>query len=203
MKIQYKPQLIKANMEEVLIQSTSYLYNEAKNWYPKAHKFAADFAVEYDISIVITSGLIACLSPQKNWFHNLELTEEFLQSEGTYCRHTGSQVDKARRIYAQKDDKQRNILTILGGLKTQNFFLNIYNPKDDWAVTIDNHMIGAMTGDFNNKVVTNKQYNFLKDCLIDYAKELNMLPNVLQSYIWLTVKEIKKDIKKHRSNLLV
>lgn len=196
-KFNYNKDVIKDNIEGVLQQSTLSIYKEAKEWYPKAHEYAVDFANTYNKPVYITAGIIAVLSPQKAWWHNLELTEDFLKRMP--CRHVGTQVSKAQAIYDFTEnyiesEKLPFIERMIGGLKTRNFFRNILEPSFPEYVTIDNHMIGAMTGDFKTKVVTDKQYNFLKGCLIEYSNELKMIPSELQSVIWLTTKELKKDI---------
>lgn len=190
----YNKDMLRSNMEEVLIQASPSSYKDAKEWYPKAHKYAEDFSEKYNKPVEITSALISVLSPQKEWFHNLELTEEFLKTKGRRCRHVTKQKEKAKRIYTLNDVKEANIemaALYLGGLKTTNFFFNIYNPSDPKFVTIDTHMLQLMTGMFNFVKPTVKQYNFMKQILIDFSNEHKMIPSEMQSILWLTWKSVK------------
>jgi hypothetical protein len=190
----YNVDMLKTNIEEVLQQATSSIYKDAKDWYPKAHRYAEEFSEKYNKPIEITSALISVLSPQKEWFHNLKLTEEFLKSKGRTCRHVEKQKLKARKIYALNDVAPANIemaALYLGGLKTTNFFFNILNPSDPKFVTIDSHMLQLMTGMFEFLKPTVKQYTFMKNVLIDCAKENKMIPSEFQSVLWLTWKNVK------------
>jgi hypothetical protein len=195
MKAIYNTKTVIDNIEEVLIQIPSSVYKEAKEWYPKANKIALDFSSKYGKPIEVTSALIACLSPQKEWFHNLELTEDFLKVNGKRVRHTRQQHKKAKSIYFFHED-YKDVLSFieqtLGGPKTQNFFRNILDPTDPKYVTIDSHMAQLMSGNFDYVDPTLKQYNFLKDLLIDFSKSHNMIPSEMQSILWLTWRKIKK-----------
>ena len=193
-KFCFDPHVTMDNMKEVFEQAPLSNFKDAKEWYPTAHKYAEGYAKEFGLPVAITSGLIACLSPQKNWFHNLQLTRDFLECGGCDCRHTGVQVDKAQRIYnlAYKHRfSLKNIKEILGGLKTQNFFMNIYQPENKKFATIDAHMIQLMTGDLRLRTVTEKQYLYLQAVLNMYAYKHNLIPSEMQSVLWITWKQIK------------
>jgi hypothetical protein len=195
MKAIYNTEFVKSNMEDVLIQTDLATRKEAKEWFPKANQFAQTLGKQYNVNPIIVSGLISCLSPQKNWFHNMVLTEDFLKSRGETCRHTGQQVEKAKAIYFIRDCYDTNIMTltegILNGQKTVNFFMNITKPENPEYVTLDSHMCQLMSGDFTYKTATNKQYLFLKQVLQEYATENKMLPSEMQSLLWLTWRKIK------------
>lgn len=165
-KFPYNSEIIKENIEDILMQCSSQMEWQGKDWYYSAQRIAIDFSAKYKKSTIITSALISVLSPQKEWFHNLRLVDEFLLTKGERCRHTNAQTEKAKCIYNLNDATISQIEIILSGLKTINFFHNIYHPDNVNYCTIDSHMAQLMTGDFERKSLKKKQYEFLKDELI-------------------------------------
>lgn len=191
----YDSATIQENTEAVYEMGTLTTATNAKHWYPNAHEYAIDFSRDYNKSIEITSAIISVLSPQKDWFHNLVLAKQFLDSGGTKAGHTGTQVKKAKYIYNLEETTPWLVNTyieiILGGQKTANFFHNILNPEDEKYVTIDSHMLQLMTGNMIVKKITKKQYEFLKGEILKFAKRVGKLPSEVQAELWLIFKENK------------
>lgn len=186
----YNEEFITSNVEEVLIQSTSSDFKEAKLWYPTARNYAMDFSQEFNIPFENCCALISVLSPQKEWFQNLELTKEFLKSGGKRVRHTSVQKAKAKNIYRSTNNV--NVLDlIIGGRKTTNFFRNILSPTDNNYITLDSHMIQVCTGKMEEKDLTVNQYDYVAGVLKSEAKKLNLHSSEFQSILWLTWKRIK------------
>lgn len=190
----YDSLLIQENLERVAEMSTLSLFQESKDWYWKAHEKAQEYTKEFKKDICITSGLISVMSPQKEWSHNLRLTEEYLKSGAKTCKHTRVQREKAKYIY-YTDGYPRDFIpyieAILGGPKTINFFRNILNPDDKEFCTIDGHMAALMTGNLSKEKLTPKQYLFLKDEMIKFANKEGKIPSQLQAELWLIYKENK------------
>jgi hypothetical protein len=196
------PEIIRENLDLIYDQTTWQLFREAKEWYPAAHTYAKDFAEEFHKSITCTSGLISVLSVQKSWISNLLLTREFLESKGETCRHLGGQVDKARRIYRLHNDTPERVAEIVRGLKTVNFMYNLISPEDERWVCLDVHMCQLLTGNYDYKVATNTQYHFLKEQLIQFAKDNNLIPSTMQALVWLIFKKIKPRGRLEKTNIL-
>lgn len=184
----YNSDLVQSNMEEVLDMSTFSIYDEAKQWYPKAGAIARSYAEKYYAKFRTVCALISVFSPQKAWHHNLILTENYLKNGK--AGHTKTQVEKARMILNRTTE---NIDDVLGGNKTINFYHNIYNPKDDRYCTIDGHMIQLMTGQMDKLNLSTKQYNFLKGELITFSKKNKRLPSEMQATLWLIFRQNKKE----------
>ena len=186
----YNKQYIISNITEVAEQATTQDLVEAKDWYLKANRYAKDMSIEFNVPHIKCCALISVLSPQKEWWQNLELTRDFLKSGGQGCGHYTKQVDKARYIY-DCYDAYHVIDNIIGGRKTTNFFHNIHMPTSpDW-VTLDGHMLQVCTGKMEIKSVTDKQYDFLADIVKKESKRYNLIPSEFQSLLWLTWKRIK------------
>jgi hypothetical protein len=186
----YNQSFIESNIEEVFIQSTSSDLREARVWYRNAGIYAKDMSTEFNIPYIKCCALISVLSPQKEWWQNIQLTRSFLRSKGIYCRHLTNQVKKAKTIYSY-EGHFREIDEFIGGRKTTNFFHNIHSPTSPNWITIDGHMLQLMTGKMEIKAVTNKQYDFLANILKNKAKEHNFVPSEFQALLWLTWKRIK------------
>lgn len=52
--------------------------NRSKLWYVGANKIAQDFSNKYGVSLQSASGVLAALSPQKDWYMNVSLAERTL-----------------------------------------------------------------------------------------------------------------------------
>ena len=183
------PGVITSNIQRVFENATIKDYQEGLYWYSEAHDFANDLAKTYDVSVMKVAGIIAAMSPMKAWKTNKEIAEEFINSGRS--GHTATQTEKAVSILSNNDNKQY-IENTLGGLKTINFFNNIYNPSNEESVTIDRHHLYISTG-MDVQTCTVKQYLFIKKHTIMFSKSVNLIPCNLQAVLWVTWKRMKKE----------
>lgn len=190
-KLYKSPEIVVGNMQRVHAQCTVNDLINGKDWYQRANLFCLLLSDQYGISEMKVAGVIAALSPQKEWTHNKALAEEFIRTKGRVSRHTSMQSSKARRILSLAKDS-KDVEVYLGGLKTINFFNNIYNPNSRDHVTIDRHHIYLSVGR-DAQACTPKQYEFLKQNTIRFANELDMIPSELQSILWVCWKRLKKN----------
>lgn len=190
-KFSYDEEVIYSNMEKVLESSTLDEYQQGMNWYPDAHQFCKALANMHKTSVMKVAGIVSAFSPLKSWNINKILAKDFLINKGIWSMHTELQTQKAINIYNNEDDDRLCIEQQLGGLKTINFFNNIYCPSDENYVTIDRHHLYICTG-VDVQSCTKKQYEFIKHHTIEYSKSVNMTPCSLQATLWVTWKRIKK-----------
>jgi hypothetical protein len=195
-KLYNSPKTVILNMRNTYDQCLEEELVNGKDWYKHANLFSFALSEKYKVSEMKVAGIIAALSPQKEWLHNKVLAEEFIRTKGKISKHTGMQSSKARNILNHAQSKE-DIEIYLGGLKTINFFNNIYNPSSKEHVTIDRHHIYLSVG-FDAKSCTPKQYKFLKQNTLIFAKEVDMIPSELQSVLWLCWKRLKKYDKKEK-----
>lgn len=188
--IVYNEQFILSNIEEVVEQATFSILKQAKEWYPTAHTILKGYSKRYNVDFEVVVGICSCLSPMKYWMNNLQLTENFLKG-GRYGHFT-KQIQKAEKILKldgieNKETQIESIMFELNGLKTINFFRNILEPLNNDYLTIDRHVLKVCYG---NKIesLTNKQYEFLKQILIEQAKKHNFANTEYQSLLWLQIK---------------
>lgn len=189
--ILYKhPDVVIDNIKEVYDQRTIEDVEEGLYWYEEAHFFSGYMAGKHGITRMQAAGVIAAFSPLKLWRTNKDMVDDFL-SNGT-SKHTSSQTKKAATILKLKNKEE--IEKVLGGLKTINFFNNIYHSHDEHWVTVDRHHLFICTG-VDIQSCTNKQYEFIKKLTIMFAKVVNLKPCQLQAILWVTWKRLKRDGK--------
>jgi hypothetical protein len=192
-KLYKSPHIVIDNMQRVYSQCNEHDFINGKGWYERANLFSLALSESYGFSQMKVTGVIAALSPMKEWSNNKAIAEEFLRTNGRLSKHTSGQTNKARRILKYAKDL-KDVEVCLGGLKTMNFFHNIQSPNSKDHVTIDRHHIYLSTRT-DYQVCTSKQYEFLKQNTIKFANELDMIPSELQSTLWVCWKRIKKNEK--------
>jgi|688.fasta_scaffold00478_41 hypothetical protein len=193
-KFNYNSDVVQENLEEMLLGVSLSTYIEGIKWYWEAHNICQDLADIHNIPLEIVVGMLAALSPQKSWEHNLELVKEALDSRCDYIRHTKMMSGKATMIYNFTHlykDRKGFIERMLGGPKIISFFNNILNPYDNTYVTIDTHHISICTGLTKLKTVTEKQYEFLRVETLKFAKKNKLLGNEAQAILWTHYKTNK------------
>ena len=77
----------------------------AKKWYVGANKVASEFADRYALTMPQTAGVIAALSPQKDWHMNASLAERVLDItfERGNMPYTKAMDETAKRIFEKKE----------------------------------------------------------------------------------------------------
>ena len=167
--------------------SSSELVNAA-NWYPIAHKWCADVASAYGLTVSQVAGITAAMSPQISWDKNKLQTILLIQKMRNNEELTGLMaykvnVNKAARIY-----NGENALDVLGGKKVRSFYGNLM--LDDSTVTIDRHALHiALYGTANEEksgsiTPTDKLYDIAQNAYATAAKILGVTPYSLQSITW-------------------
>lgn len=75
------------------------------------------------------------------------------------------------------------ILDILNGNKIKSFFINILQPDNKDYVTIDRHAAFLAKPELKYSI-TDKRYKEIGEAYKIVAKDLNILPNMLQAKLW-------------------
>lgn len=166
------------------------------NWYLQANHLCREIAKEASFSAqspsskivepIRVAGIIAALSPQKSWPENIRLAEDFIL-KGSRKGHTGVMIGKAKAIWALPNHEltPETIVEILNGPKISSFFLNIYQPYQSQAVTIDRHAVDAAMGKvLENKTMTVNQYRFFELAYQTAAVKIGIKGSELQAIVW-------------------
>lgn len=190
-KLYKRPEIVLNNLERVYKLCSEEDKIEGKSWYANANSFSLYLSDRYKVDPIKTAGIISALSPQKEWEHNKILAEEAISTDGRIIRHTSQQANKAKRILKNSRTIE-DVDLILGGLKTINFFHNIREPTLRDYVTVDRHHLYLSIGR-DARDCTPKQYEFLKQNTVIFANGLDLLPNELQSTLWVCWRRIKRE----------
>lgn len=103
-----------------------------------------------------------------------------------------SKADLRKVLRLRQVESAADVFSATGGMKQKNFYVNLLDPADPHATTVDRHMhdifFGVATaGDF--KMLTRSSlgesnYDLLAEAIRDVAKERNALPNQIQGITW-------------------
>jgi hypothetical protein len=176
------------------------------DWYVKAKVLSintwVNFQNHYGLKIggiAKVTGILAATSPMKRWEENIKLTQDFLANGK--CGHFGAVNEKCKRIL-ESGGSDTEILDILGGRKTQRFYMSIKYPLDYGGVTIDRHALSIALGyRISNETfscMTKKQYEFFEECYRYTASHIGITPMLLQSSTWQVFRERKLEFKKEK-----
>jgi hypothetical protein len=165
-------------------------------WYDEAHKLARDVAERYGVSLDVTAGVLAALSPRCRWERNAvdarNVVEAYVRGSDPMAVSCGTFTrNKERAIEILVAGTRHGILS---GEKVNAFADNIEDPDGD-AVTVDSHAYNAWVGE---RVVTNDSGTKVtprrfRECAADYrkvAKLYHIKPHQAQAIIWLTWKRL-------------
>lgn len=164
-------------------------------WYRLANRIAKSIAKKYDLKLETVAAIISALSPGIGWKQNIEDTLELIEKENDAVVTTYNHNRLKALDILFSDELDLNVyeyffLKKKSGFKTANFYLNIINPNDKTAVTIDRHILDI----FNltrQAINTNKKYLAFKAILIANALQRNLIPCQYQAIIWKCHKRLK------------
>lgn len=193
--------LNKKHKKSILVKRLLAFYDSAtneernSNWYIEANQFAIELAERFNKPLIQVCGVIAALSPQKNWQENKRLAVLFLQ--GKNHGQTKMQLKKADSCLLTECETEIFNLLTKNGLKTSQFFLNLLHPNKSIGITIDRHAVGACLFTPNNIEalpeirMTKTQYDVFQDVYISTANKLAIKPHELQAIVWKAYRRLK------------
>lgn len=183
MLIIQKDKYSRADIERNLLEWYNYDRTNGRDWYDQAQQFCIKLSDKYKVHFVQVAGIIAALSPQKNWGINKRIAIDFLESgrAGQYKLL----VDKAKRILTCEN--LADIPNVLHGRKIRSFFLNMIGYAS--VTTIDRHIISAAVG-YPYGTITEKGYNYLEQVIIDLAESVQVHPKVFQAVVWSNYRDV-------------
>lgn len=130
-----------ARIVDVWREHTLSELDEGLHWYEDAFAFALTLDPEHPER---AAGVIAALSPMKDWRNNCILAARAYE-RGYASGALSANVAKADAILSGADP-----LEVLGGNKVRNFYRSIVNPYDPDAVCIDRHAFDISVGRVTN-----------------------------------------------------
>jgi hypothetical protein len=194
------------NTRKVLAKRIQALYDRATpeqrrdgaTWYPDAHKEAERLAREYGVTPQQAAGVIAALSPLREWGENKADAERLLTSvingtaDPSVAKLLQANVEKATAITKGADP--RDVLWSGGGFKVRSFYSNLNDPAGREA-TIDTHMLRVLLADqsiaskdYGGIAGNVGRYDAFRQAIFDVADKEKVSPATVQAIVWLVQK---------------
>jgi hypothetical protein len=113
------------------------LRNRAKLWYDGANKIAKQFSRDYGVSARQSAGVLAALSPQKDWFQNVSLAKRVMETFATQqkTKWTPEMQLTSERIFPK--DKDREIVDAIRGKSLGELTDPTFIEHAAWVRTFD------------------------------------------------------------------
>ena len=177
------------NITAVFRSADAALIEEGIAWYSDAKLIAEAFAAKHNVSLSVSAGVLAALSPLNAWGNNVNLAARMLASGGTMTHgYLHTNLAKARRIITEGN------VDALGGLKVSNFYASILSGGAE-GVTIDRHAWRIAHNDRSksNKIpkLTPKRYAEIAERYVRAARILSreydmpLTPAIVQAVTWV------------------
>lgn len=187
----YSPRIMN-NLLRTYNRANELDFQEGMRWYTNAHLVANGLAERWGFETKEVCGVIAALSPGRQWELNLKDTSTFLEeykrgARGRRLPAVGSygrlNLLKAERCLVEDPWK------VLGGNKVRAFYACLIDPTNkDW-VCIDRHAKSAALGmpvKDNQVSIGSVEYQRLAKHYKRGAERLRCLPNQFQAVCWVT-----------------
>lgn len=183
------------NLESLWIASPAEVIAEGRAWYRNARAISEQIARHCNLRLEQVAGVIAALSPGRNW--NLNLVDAIKVCQAYARREELPMVGSYGRLNLEKAKKILEgaaPMWVLGGPKVKAFYQNICNPEGR-AVCMDRHMksilFGAPLAD-KASVIRPYEYDWFAEHVRSVADAAGVLPNVLQAVTWVAWRRMKK-----------
>ncbi len=165
------PDQIAEDFIDFVVGNLVYLHNRvpgeirqrSKLWYDGARTITERWARQYNLPDYVVAGVLASLSPQKDWYQNVSLAERVLDIYTSFTTGnnraftpTPEMAATAQRIYA-KPDYANDVQTVLNGTLTDmpddltkamwvRIYDETYNPRGFRTVSPEGEFIGQPEG---------------------------------------------------------
>lgn len=158
-----------------------------QEWYPKARAFCDQLSFWHDRPLWKVCAIVSALSPQISWERDQSAAEQVLVGDWDALYDVlpvsvakARLIDRGARPYA-------TAFPLKTSPKTNNFYHNILKPEAYPYITIDTRMVRIADG-FTNKW---QKFNYIDvaNLYLDAAKQIGVLPNVLQATLWCAERE--------------
>ena len=169
------------NIRDAWNAATDDQITRGRAWYTVAHDLA-EMVGNGDVRK--GAGVISALSPRMQWDQNVAVAIDAMN--GQPIKAMGASVRKAQAILDGTDPE----LVLPISAKTGNFYLNIVDPSDPTAITVDCWAYRVATRDWTAPGPKSpKDYREVADAYLTVANELGELGNVVQAGTWNWARE--------------
>ena len=168
------------NIERKFLSANNEQLLEGIFWYEDAREFCIKVSKDLGVPLFKVVGVVSALSPSNNWERNKVDAINFIKlgMEAKCCTYNAGKI-KALKIMHSSNIEE--VLSILNGNKTKNFFINIYYVEcdsvtiDRWALRVANH----------HRTLTDKVYRELSEAHKIVAAKHGFQPKHVQAVTWI------------------
>ena len=195
---------VEAQLQHVLSLATPEDWDNGLHWYQRANDQARAISERYNITVEMSAGVIACLSPGSKWGRNVVDAERMVgaYTSGLEIPQIGvygqKNVAKALRILAGEDPMV--VIPEETSPKVRAFYQCILAPSTSEAVCVDRHakallynLASKRKGYASNdklSLVKRSEYEYLAKYYRRVAEVYNVLPHQIQGTSWTTWKRL-------------
>lgn len=123
-----------ANLTAIMERATNDQFDEGVAWYGVAQSAVVDMAARYNVTGMVSAGVIAALSPRTMWSVNVAAAEHMLATDGEhYPGAMASNETRALRVMRGADPLKA--WSPRTAPKIRSFYRNLIGDMD--AVTVD------------------------------------------------------------------
>jgi len=186
---------------KILDEATPAEYDNGRQWYRRAHRFAAKVAALSGKNPHTVAAVIARLSPQVPWSDNKAAALEICCATDERPACTVCYPDNVIRAedIAAADNAEVIALEVLprkgyARPKISAFYTNIADPELDGVATVDTWAIRVWLGDCTGlaHTITAKQSRKIQADYINAARVANLLTHELQAVVWVAAHRLAK-----------
>lgn len=165
-------------------------YQDGMNWYLDAHNHIQHaIAIRFGVSTETACGVVAALSPQNPWNHNLRDAATVFEAVQAGLNEADVKVstfndNKAKAFRIARGESPTDVL---GGNKVTAFYANLSDPLHSEAVTVDRWAFRIATGQEYTKIPA-KLYRELEAAYRTAAETLGIQPHQVQSVTWCCIR---------------
>lgn len=145
------------NVTRVFRTATPAQIAAGLDWYADAHRVAGALATRYGVTLEVSAGVIAALSPLNSWGANVNLATRFLDAGGLTSGYLGDGLRKAARILAGE-----HVEDVLTSPKVAAFYAGIVTNGATDIVCVDRHAMDIADNerrtDGTRPKITGKRY---------------------------------------------
>jgi hypothetical protein len=185
------------NLKIVYEKAAPHDIRTAEKAFWKYQQLVGEIAQSHGFNTRVGAGVFAALSPNNDYHGNLRDAHKLIaaaakhQSIESFSVSTwGHNKRKAWSIVHGTDPLEAIIAN-----KTRNFFINIVDPTDPEAVTVDGHMFNMWKGRRTNLVAMTARYGLYETVAAgvrELATQKGFIPSQMQGILWLTWRRLHR-----------
>lgn len=196
-----KSALFTRNILAVYYSATTADLQSGADWYARAQQIAADMSANYGLTLNQCAGILAAVSPLKEWSQNVRLAESLIAKHvatgQTAIKHGGTfkaLLRKVDLVFATTNPTADDIAAIMNGDKIAAFSRNILGDMN--GVCVDGHATNIAhygmirVGIPEAKSPGKAQYKILVSAYSAAAATVGISPAAMQAITWLAYKSI-------------